>query len=193
MKLRFYILHDLPGRVRIHVPALQDKTSYKEIEKMFSSIKGIHTVRIEPIIFTMLIQYDKDKLSRENLLRNLSLFFHQTQFNPIDWIMMNIKPRLRKDLFRSLVSGGILFFAFIRKTNVKRPDILDYIAGISTSYTVLSHGTNKLSHPDVLTGIISLFSLGASNMLQVSIVTWAVNALELLNDFRRGNQLSHIN
>ncbi len=191
MEPKFYILHDIPGRIRLQIPALRDKTSHAEIETMFSSLKGIRFVRIEPLIQTMLIEYDLVSLTRNNILRYVSLFFQQTRFDPFDSLMVNLKPRLRSDLFRSLVSGLLLFAASIRKTSVNRPDAFDYIAVIATGYTVLSHGTNKLSHPDVLTGIFSLVSLGAGHMLHISIVTWAINIIELLFDIYQSNKVNY--
>ena len=56
---------------------------------------------------------------------------------------------------------------------------------IATGYAVLSHGTkNKLHHPDILTGILSLGSLGPANILHGALVTWAVNVLELLHEMQ---------
>ncbi|WP_028403023.1 HMA2 domain-containing protein [Ectobacillus panaciterrae] len=192
MEPKFYILHDIPGRIRMQIPALRDKTSYDEIEKMFSSLKGVASVRIQPIIHTMLIQYNTDELSRAHLLRYISLFFQQTRFDPLDSIMANIKPRIRGDLFRSFMTGILLLIAYVRKSKAKHPGALDYAAVIATGYTVLSHGTNRLSHPDVLTGVLSLVSLGASNMLHVSMVTWAVNILEILYEIHQSNRLNYI-
>ncbi|WP_375537119.1 hypothetical protein [Alteribacillus sp. HJP-4] len=60
--------------------------------------------------------------------------------------------------------------------------MLDYAVVISTAYTLLSHVENKFRHPDVITGILSMLSMGAGNILQVVMVTWAVNVLELLNE-----------
>ncbi|SDN51446.1 HMA2 domain-containing protein [Bacillus sp. OK048] len=188
---KFYILHDIPGRIRLQILALRDKTSHAEIEGMFSSLNGIRLVRIEPVINTMLVEYDDGHLSRNSLLRYISLFFQQTRFDPFDSLMVNLKPRLRSELFRSLVSGLLLFAAYMRKATVKRPDAFEYIAVIATGYTVLSHGTNKLNHPDVLTGIISLVSLGTGNMLHISTITWAINIIEILYDIYKSNRLNY--
>ena len=63
--------------------------------------------------------------------------------------------------------------------------LLAYSAVIATGYAVLSHGTNnKLRHPDILIGILSLGSLGPANVLHGAMVTWAVNVLELLHEMR---------
>ena len=191
MEPKFYILHDIPGRIRLQIPALRDKTAHTEIEGMFSSLKGIHLVRIEPIIQTMLVEYDVEILTRNNLLKYVSLFFQQTRFDPFDSLMVNLKPNLRSELFRSLVSGILLFTAYMRKATVKSPDTFENIAVIATGYTVLSHGTNKLRHPDVLTGIISLVSLGTGNMLHISIITWTINILEIFYDIYKSNRLNY--
>nr|WP_246188406.1 hypothetical protein [Metabacillus lacus] len=175
----------------MRIPALNDKTSHREIEAMFSSLKGIQQVRIEPLISTMLIKYDDKLLSRNVLLRYVSLFFQQTRFDPLDSLMVKLKPRFRSELFRSLVSGVLLFAAFLRKSTIRKPDAFEYIAVIATGYTVLSHGTNKINHPDVLTGIISLVSLGTGNMLYISMVTWAVNIIEIFYEVLKSNKMSY--
>ncbi len=61
--------------------------NYEEIKTMFSSLRGIQDVRIQPIIQTMLIQYKSDEISRNHLLRCVSLFFHQQPFNPLNNLM----------------------------------------------------------------------------------------------------------
>ncbi|WP_456364922.1 hypothetical protein [Priestia aryabhattai] len=39
-----------------------------------------------------------------------------------------------------------------------------------------------MRHPDILTGIVTMLSLGPSNMLYVAMITWIVNVLELLHE-----------
>ncbi|MGG1218286.1 HMA2 domain-containing protein [Priestia endophytica] len=183
MNAKFYVLHDIPGRMRLQIPSLRDKTNYKEIEHMFCSLKGVSSVRIEPSIQTMLIHYEVTYLSRSTLLRYISVFFQQTRLDPLDDIMIQMDPAMRNDWLRTLFSGGLLLLAGIRKSSFYKPDALVYGAVAATGYTVLSHGTsNKIRHPDILTGIITLLSLGPSNMLYVAMITWIVNVLELLHE-----------
>ncbi|MCM3676651.1 hypothetical protein M3699_23095 [Peribacillus simplex] len=185
MRHKFYILHDIPGRLRVHIPALRGNQDYEEIQTMFSTLRGIQDVRIQPIIQTMLIQYKSDETSRNQLLRTVSLFFHQQPFNPLGNLMIHIKPNVRRGLFRSLIAGGLLLFAYVQNASFKQPTALAYGAVIATGYAVLSHGTNnKLRHPDILTGILSLGSLGPANILHGAMVTWAVNVLELFHEMR---------
>ncbi|WP_210611013.1 HMA2 domain-containing protein [Priestia flexa] len=183
MNPKFYVLHDIPGRIRFHIPALKDKENYEEIEHMFSSLKGISSVRIEPVIQTMLIYYDSTQLSRKTIFRYVSIFFQQTRLDPLDDIMIQMDPATRKDWLRTLFSGGLLLLAAIRKSSFYKPDALVYGAVAATGYTVLSHGSsNKIRHPDILTGIVTMLSLGPSNMLYVAMITWTVNVLELLHE-----------
>ena len=175
----------------MHIPALRENQNYEEIQTMFSSLIGIQHVRIQPIIQTMLIQYKSDEISRNHLLRCVSLFFRQQPFTPLGSLMGHVKPNVRRGLFRSLIAGSLLLVAYVQKSSFKQPTVLVYCAVIATGYAVLSHGTNnKLRHPDILIGILSLGSLGPVNILHGAMVTWAVNVLELLHEMR-DNKISY--
>ena len=101
----------------------------------------------------------------------------------------SFNSRNKKAIIRSVVTGLLLLGALIKKRYTSKIDVFDYLVVISTAHTVLSHGEeDRYKHPDILTGIISLFSLGANNLLHVCIVTWAVNVLEILHDIKRANQ-----
>ena len=185
MRPKFYILHDIPGRLRLHIPVLRENQDYEEIQSMFSSLRGIQEIRIQPITQTMLIQYASDEISRNHLLRYVSLFFHQQPFHSLSNLMVYVRPSVRKGLFRSFIAGGLLLLAYIQKASFNQPTALVYSAVIATGYAVLSHGiNNKLRHPDILIGILSLGSLGPANVLHGAMVTWAVNVLELLHEMR---------
>ena len=186
MRNRVLIAHDIPGRLRLIIPGLGEREDLKAVEKLFSSIEGVWRVRIEPLIYSMLVEYDNQIMSKHELLQYISIFFKQIRYDPLDDLMVNVKPGLRRDLFRSLLTGVLLFIAYTRKTSASRPDMLDYLVSISAGYTVLSHGTtDKLKHPDVITGLVSMFSLGTNNILQVASITWLVNLFELFQDLKR--------
>ncbi|MFJ5714088.1 HMA2 domain-containing protein [Neobacillus sp. NPDC093127] len=192
MEINYRIAHSIPGRLRVIIPALKNNTAYITIERMFSSLKGINKVRIEPIIQSMVIEYEPDVVGRNMILRYISLFFRQSRFDSLDRFTFQAGPDLRRDVFRSLCTGFLILTAYLRKGFSPRPDILVYAAVISTAYMVLTHGENKFRHPDVITGIASMFSLGISNILQVAMITWAVNALEIFHDMRRSQKLLYI-
>ena len=187
MNFKYKIIHSIPGRIRLKIPALANTKEHSVIEEMFTSIKGVQQVRIEPIIQSMIIHYNVKELQGCQVLRYVSLFIPQVQDESLQ--LFSPKSHLNADLYRSIFTGVLLFIAFLRKNVISRPDAFDYLVVISTSYTVLSHGENKLRHPDVMTGLISMLSLGPQNILQVAMVTWAVNLIEVFNDMRRSKQL----
>ncbi|REB07224.1 hypothetical protein DVB69_10265 [Sporosarcina sp. BI001-red] len=185
MYFRHKIIHHIPGRMRLYVPVLKYTDDQESICELFQSIKGIQNVRIEPKIGAMIIDYDSIHMCPDRLIRNIGLFFHQ---NADDFRMLqNQSATTRKDLLKSMVTGVLLLIAFIRKTKNPMPDLFDYLVVISTSFTVLTHGENKISHPDVLTGIVSMASLGSRKILQVSLLTWIVNLIEVMSEIRNGS------
>ena len=167
---------------------LRNYSSPKDIEAFYCSVTGIEKVKIEPIIKTMVILYNTEKISKETIFQYMNLFFQKKTWNPVQ-SMVYSTPGLRKAIIRSAVTGLLLLGAAIKKRYTSKIDVFDYLVVISTAHTVLSHGgEDRYKHPDILTGIISLFSLGASNLLNVCMVTWAVNVLEILHDIKRTNQ-----
>lgn len=142
-------------------------------------------VNIEPITQSMLILYKPDEISKEDVLRYVSVVFSQRPFCIKNSLMTHVQPNVRKGLFRSFIAGGLLLLAYFQRKSFTQPTVLVYSAVIATGYAVLTHGTsNKLRHPDILIGILSLGSLGPGNVLHGAMVTWAVNVLELLHDMR---------
>ena len=171
------------------MPVLRNHSSFKEIESFFIAIEGITQVRIEPLIQTMIVEYDSTIISKQRICHYTSLFFRHESLDPFDPLFVNVSPGIRKAIFRSIITGVLIIGAFIKRRYTSKIDVFDYVVVISTAYTVLTHGgDNRYRHPDILTGIISLFSLGIHNLLQVCAVTWGVNVLELLNDIKRANQ-----
>lgn len=190
MTANFEIVHAIPGRLRLYVPAIKHAGNDNSLQAMFESLKGIEHVRIEPVIQTMVIKYNPSELNWGELQQAADLFLNRHSWGK----SMNEREKhrisLKKDLLRSAVSGILLAFTLWRRRGgVLKPDILDYLTVIATSYTVLSHGENRLTHPDVLTGIISIALTGTENILRVAFITWIVNLAEVVNDIRKGNVL----
>lgn len=168
---------------------LRNYSSPKGIEAFYCSVTGIEKVKIEPIIKTKVILYNTEKISKEKIFQYITSFFQKKTWDPVQSVMAHSTPGIKKAIIRSVVTGLLLLGALIKKRYTSKIDVFDYLVVISTAHTVLSHGEeDRYKHPDILTGIISLFSLGANNLLHVCIVTWAVNVLEILHDIKRANQ-----
>lgn len=184
MNFTYKINHLIPGRIRLTIPALANMKDYTFIEETSESMVGINHVRIVPMIQSMVIEYDKSILNHQQILQFIGVFFQKSQ---------PVKFDMKTNLLRSGISGLLLLIAFLRKNKARvtgQTDTFDYLAAITTTgTTLLSHGDyNRLNHPDVIGGIISMISLGPEHILQVALVTWAVNLIEVFNDWRRNSQ-----
>lgn len=182
MYIKYKIVHAVPGRMRLSIPLLGTLRDHNSIKDMFESITGIKDVRIEPRIQAMVITYDHQEIDKKLVLKDIGLFFSQAED---DIMPKNVdRKQILIALAKSIVSGILILIAYLRRNGRVTPDLFDYLVVISTSYTVLSHGENRLSHPDVLTGIISMVSLGAQKILSVSLMAWIVNFIEVLVELR---------
>ncbi len=184
MYLKYKIVHAIPGRIRLSIPILENMRDYDSIQMMFESITGINQIRIEPEINAMIIHYDWQQLDKSIILKDIGLFFSQIEDDKLPDSMD--RKKMLKAIVKSIISGLLILAAYMRRNGRLGPDLFDYLAFISTSYTVLSHGENRLSHPDVLTGIVSIFSLGAQNIISVSLMAWFVNLIEVMIELRNG-------
>jgi hypothetical protein len=188
MKNKYHIAHEIPNRIRIIIPALAGRKDYKYIINLFSAVKGIENVRLEPVINSIAIEYDGKVIDRNIILRYIAVSFYQATYSPIDNLLAHVKPKVRQSLFYSLVTGALLLISLARKKTNRSPDMLDYVVMISSAYTVLTHGgKDKLTHPDIIAGIVSMLSLGPNNIIQAAAISWGVNLLEVLFDMTRNN------
>lgn len=56
------------GRVRLRHPALKDQATLELVSGVIGGVEGVTAVQTNPVTGSMLIFYDPDKLSREDLL-----------------------------------------------------------------------------------------------------------------------------
>jgi len=186
MRVKYTIEHVISGRVRLIVPTLKQVHDPMLVQETICLIGGINSVRIEPIIQSIVVTYDETKLHYKQVIEFVQLSVYQ-YYEKSPLALDQAKKDMRNSLIKSAVSGILLLAAATRKTVRSTPDVYDYLAVISTSYTVLSHGEDKISHPDVITGIVSMLSLGSKNIIQTATLSWFVNLIEIFNDWRRGH------
>ena len=188
MYVKQTINHMIPGRIRLTIPALADIEDDSFLKELFESIRGIKNLRVIPLIQSMVIEYDSKILNQNQVLQCVNLFFYQPKKNS-QFSQNQIKKDMRNNIIRSGASGLLLLIALLRKSLKAPPDAFDYLVLLSTSYTALSHGEDNLSHPDVITGMLSIFSLGPNNVLKAAALTWVVNLFEIINDIKRNSYL----
>ena len=187
MAPHYIVNHILSGRIRVTIPSMPDDNGENYLKPLLETVEGVRNVRISAIIKSVIVEFEEDLIGKDDVLRCLGFLTRPPQKE--NYLNPEILD-LRNSILRSGISGLILAVATLRKSVAIRPDAFDYIAAMATSYTVLSHGgEGNLSHPDVITGIVSVLAMGSKNIINVSWASWFVNLVEIINDWKRHSYL----
>lgn len=175
---KYEVVHSIPGRIRL---IIQDKNNAKgNIEAEFKKVPGIITVRYNPVIQSLLINYDHLLTNEPTIIQNLD-----KHLSPGISIRDN-------NLFWSLLAGGTILISYLYRKSSQKNDssgsFLDYLAAGITAYSVLSHrdkdnGNNcgdKSLHLDDMAGLVSLFSLKTDGRSMGLFITWLLNFIEIM-------------
>jgi hypothetical protein len=149
------------------------------MEKTVSSHPGIHEVKISHITQSMLLRFDPQTISQEELIIRAAVYLSlENDFTPIR-IYSDIEVRELSNM--SFLSGFLIISAlgikmFKRFSRIQ--PMLEWIAGISTAYSILDHGHRELKErgnfdPEVLSVLYLLMAFVQGNHLPASLFTWA--------------------
>lgn len=185
MKTVYTILHSIPGRIRLHIPALANQIDHTNIEKAFGNLQGFELVTIQPITKSMTIKYDHRVLQHIDVIRFVQLFFSADSAVAASEQTRDIK----KDIQHTLFSGVLLLASYYRKNTAVNANMLDYFMVATTTYTVSSRGDHKLTKPDMIKALVSMFSSGTSGVLQSALVVYILNIVQLAGSVKRQPQL----
>ena len=114
----YRIAHRLPGRIRIHIPALEklpdDWRIYLEpAAELIRMKKGIYSADIRPISGSLLIEYDPAKLDEAAILKWLEILVTgflkpATPLKPSNEANIRLRlARLRDQLNRNGIAFGV--------------------------------------------------------------------------------------
>ncbi|TYT75176.1 heavy metal translocating P-type ATPase [Desulfobotulus mexicanus] len=127
MKKKFAVRHDIPGRLRIRALSLRQTETEKKLKERSENLEGLLWLRINPGCASLVLFYDKNKLSREDLLEFLNHFFGMDGVTPLknpaddnpECVCVE-EHAVRKAFSRfaaiSVVMGGVLLRNAIFKT-----------------------------------------------------------------------------
>lgn len=63
------VRHYIKGRIRLYIPILKNNQKLcEELEKRFTNVLGIYSVKINPISATILINFDEDRVEAQILI-----------------------------------------------------------------------------------------------------------------------------
>jgi hypothetical protein len=170
------VLHELPGRLRVKLslPPLKPKS----MEKAVRDHEGIALVKYTPITRTVLLQFDPQFVSREELVVRIAVFLSLENNNiPVHVFSQPQKEEMSDFAFYSAVLLAMGFVSkYILKTS-KYNVVTEWAAGVGTAYAVLDHGLGEIKetgvfHPEVLSLSYLLISMIRGNFLPAAAFTW---------------------
>jgi len=170
------IVHQLPGRIRLKMNILPQDSS--KMEKTVSSHPGIIEVKISSHTRSLLLRYESEIISQEELIIRAAVFLSlENNFCPVR-IYSDIEVKeLSNMAFLSgfFIVGALGIKLFRRFSRIHQ--LLDWIAGVSTAYSILDHGHRELKErgnfdPEVLSVVYLLMAFIQGNHLPASLFTW---------------------
>jgi len=174
--LQFRIVHQIPGRIRLKMNILPRDS--QKMEETVSSHPGILEVKISPLTRSLLLCFQPEIITQEELIIRAAVYLSlENDFSPIR-IYSDIEVKEMSNM--AFVSGFFIVGALgikIFKQFIKIQPMLEWIAGISTAYSILDHGHRELKErgnfdPEVLSVLYLLMAFVQGNHLSASLFTW---------------------
>ncbi len=170
------VVHSIAGRVRVRLSIAPQ--SSKEMIKMIKKHPGILNIEFTEITKSVLIKFDENETTQEELCIRLAVFLSlENEMHPVriysDTEMVEISDTA---VFAGFIILLSLIIRIIPQTKGIR-NIIDWIAGISTTYSIVDHGYEEFKEkgsydPEVLSVIYLLTSFTQGRLLPATVITW---------------------
>lgn len=170
------VVHSLPGRVRLRLslpPLAAD-----EMVKTVKDHPGISRISFNPHTRSVLLQYDLNETSQEELIIRVAVYISQE--NDLQPVRVFSEAKAL-EMSESAFFSGFLILAslagrLIPQTAAFR-SVLDWTAGIGTAYSIFDHGYEEFRErgnfdPEVLSVIYLLSSFSQGKFLPATLFTW---------------------
>ena len=171
--LHFEILHALPGRLRVQIEKPIDS------EQIFRNVTGVLRCRYNPRIQTLLIEYDPDVVSEDNLIVRLAAVYaceKQTK-------LLHVKHSEEKGFSMGPTGGMALALigldGLLKLTGAQLAGVSGWLSTGATLAAVVEHGYQELQtrgsfDPEVMSIIYLINSIGKTNTFHASLLAWIV-------------------
>ena len=171
--LHFEILHALPGRLRVQIEKPVDS------DRIFRNVTGVLRCSYNPKIQTLLIEYDPDVVSEDNLIVRLAAVYAcamQTK-------LLHIKHSEEKRFTMAPTGGMALALigvdGLLKLTGAQLAGVSGWLSTGATLAAVVEHGYQELQtrgsfDPEVMSIIYLINSIGKTNTFQASLLAWIV-------------------
>ena len=185
------IVHEIPGRIRLHVQKDFALKYWEKISKNIISLEEFAKVRMNNIINTVLLEYDGDLYEREEILTRFSLILVKISgLRPVRIIFEKEKKELSDVAFYSgiLLLSALLGPILTKDKNIHRK--LNVFASLGTAGAVIEHGYEEVKHqghfdPEALSLVYLISSVGTDKLLPAAIFTWGTTFARHLVQLRQ--------
>jgi hypothetical protein len=170
------VMHSLPGRVRLRLSL--SPVSADDMIKTVKDHPGISEITFNGYSKSVLLKYDPDETSQEELIIRVAVFISlEHDLQPVrvysDTKMLEMSESAFVSGFLILIS---LVSRIIPQTAAFR-NLLDWIAGLGTAYSIFDHGYDEFKErgnfdPEVLSVIYLLTSFSQGKFLPSTLFTW---------------------
>ncbi len=171
--LHFEILHTLPGRLRIQIEKPIDS------EQIFRNVTGVLRCSYNPKIQTLLIEYDPDIVTEENLIVRLAAAYACVKQTKLLHIRHSEEKRFSMAPTGGLALALIGLDGLLKLTGAQLAGISGWFSTGATLAAVVEHGYQELQtrgsfDPEVMSIIYLINSIGKTNTFQASFLAWIV-------------------
>ncbi len=171
--LHFEILHALPGRLRVQIEKPIDS------DQIFRDVAGVLQCSYNPKIRTLLIEYDPDAVSEDNLIVRLAAVYACEKKTEL----LHIKHSEEKGFSMGPTGGMALALigldGLLKLTGAQLAGVSGWLSTGATLAAVVEHGYQELQtrgsfDPEVMSIIYLINSIGKTNTFQASLLAWIV-------------------
>ena len=171
--LHFEILHALPGRLRVQIEKPIDS------EQIFRNVSGVLRCSYNPKIQTLLIEYDPDAVSEENLIVRLAAVYACEKKTELLHIKHSEEKRFSMAPTGGLALALIGLDGLLKLTGAQLAGISGWLSTGATLAAVVEHGYQELQtrgsfDPEVMSIIYLINAIGKTNTFQASLLAWIV-------------------
>ena len=171
--LHFEILHALPGRLRVQIEKPIDS------ERIFRNVTGVLRCSYNPKIQTLLIEYDPDAVSEENLIVRLAAVYACEKQTKLLHIKHSEEKRFSMAPTGGLALALIGLDGLLKLTGAQLAGVSGWLSTGATLAAVVEHGYQELQtrgsfDPEVMSIIYLINSIGKTNTFQASLLAWIV-------------------
>ena len=171
--LHFEILHALPGRLRVQIEKPIDS------ERIFRNVTCVLRCSYNPKIQTLLIEYDHDAVSEENLIVRLAAVYACEKQTKLLHIKHSEEKRFSMAPTGGLALALIGLDGLLKLTGAQLAGVSGWLSTGATLAAVVEHGYQELQtrgsfDPEVMSIIYLINSIGKTNTFQASLLAWIV-------------------